>query len=209
MAGDPWITITANISREAVLLVGVGQLVRVAIVGGSLVPVRAISVGLNPMERVVAENLAFHLRVKTVVALISRSVTGMVLSLAMVRVISPSIRMSTVLSGTLAMIGARGIVLLMAATKAAIVGAIAIGAPKSEVSRDATVLTVATKAAIVRLRTVVNLREPKKVLVPNSARPMGLRVSIVAVWAVLKAWVIELVKARKSVPLPRLRLRVC
>ena len=126
-----------------------------------------------------------------------------------VRVISPSIRMSTVLSGTLAMIGARGIVLLMAATKAAIVGAIAIGAPKSEVSRDATVLTVATKAAIVRLRTVVNLREPKKVLVPNSARPMGLRVSIVAVWAVLKAWVIGLVKARKSVPLPRLRLRVC
>ena len=105
---------------------------------------------LNPLERVVAENLAFHLRVKTVVALISRSVTGMVLSLAMVRVISPSIRMSTVLSGTLAMIGARGIVLLMAATKAAIVGAIAIGAPKSEVSRDATVLTVATKAAIVR-----------------------------------------------------------
>ncbi|MFR2918090.1 MAG: hypothetical protein ACLTCF_04325, partial [Eggerthellaceae bacterium] len=137
MAGDPWITITANISREAVLLVGAGQLVRVAIAGGSLVPVRAISVGLNPLERVVAENLAFHLRVKTVVALISRSVTGMVLSFAMVRVISPSIRMSTVLSGTLAMIGARGIVLLMAATKAAIVGAIAIGAPKSEVSRDA------------------------------------------------------------------------
>jgi len=209
MAGDPWITITANISREAVLLVGAGQPVRAAIAGGSPVPARAISVGLSPLERVVAENLAFHLRVKTVVALILRSVTGMVLSLAMVRVISPSIRMSAVLSGTLAMIGDRGIVLLMAATKAAIVGAIAIGAPKSEVSRDAIVLTVTTKAAIVRLRTVVNLREPKKVLVPNSARPMGLLVSIVAAWAVLKAWVIELVKARKSAPLPRLRLRVC
>ena len=150
-----------------------------------------------------------NLRVKTVVALILRSAMGMVLSLAMVRVISPSIRMSAVLSGTLAMIGDRGIVLLMAATKVAIVGAIAIGVPKSEVSRDAIVLTVATKAAIVRLRTVVNLREPKKVLVPNSARPMGLLVSIVAAWVVLKAWVIELVKARKSAPLPRLRLRVC
>lgn len=30
--------------------------------GGSPVPARAISVGLNPLERVVAENLAFHLR---------------------------------------------------------------------------------------------------------------------------------------------------
>ena len=85
------------------------------------------------------------------------------------------------------MIGARGIVLLMAATKAAIVGAIAIGAPKSEVSRAAIVLTVATKAAIVRLRTVVNLREPKKVLVPISARPMGLRVSILHQMGILAA----------------------
>lgn len=33
MAGDPWITITANISREAVLLVGAGQLVKDGVAG--------------------------------------------------------------------------------------------------------------------------------------------------------------------------------
>ena len=80
---------------------------------------------------------------------------------------------------------------------------------KTGVLMGAIAPTVATRVAIVHLGTAVNHLEPKKVLVLSSVRLMGLPVSTVAAWVVPRAWVIELAKARKSAPLPRLRLRVC
>lgn len=53
MAGDSWITTTANINRETVLLVGTDRLVRAGIAEVSLAPARAISVDLNPQAEAV------------------------------------------------------------------------------------------------------------------------------------------------------------
>lgn len=209
MAGDSWITTTANTSRETVLLVGADRLVRAGIAEVSLAPTRAISVDLNPRAEAVAESLVSLPRAKAVVPLISRNATDRAPSLVTIKAINPLKRTNADRSETLAMIGAQGIVLLMAAIRAAIVEATATVVLISELLMGAIVLSAVTREEAARLGTAINLHEAKKALIQISVRLTVLLVSIVVAWAAPKAWAIELVKARRSGLSLKRRLRVC
>ena len=209
MAGDSWITTTANTSRETVLLVGADRLVRAGIAEVSLAPTRAISVDLNPRAEAVAESLVSLPRAKAVVALISRNATDRAPSLVTIKAINPLKRTNADRSETLAMIGAQGIVLLMAAIRAAIVEATATVVLISELLMGAIVLSAVTREETARLGIAINLHEAKKALIQISVRLTVLLVSIVVAWVAPKAWVIELVKARRSGLSLKRRLRVC
>lgn len=209
MAGDSWITTTANTSRETVLLVGADRLLRAGIAEVSLAPTRAISVDLNPRAEAVAESQVSLPRAKAVVALISRNATGRVPSLVTIKAINPLKRTNVDRSEALAMIGAQGIVLLMAAIRAAIAEATATVVLISELLMGAIVLSAVTREETARLGTAINLHEAKKALIQIGVRLTVLLVSIVVAWVAPKAWVIELVKARRSGLSLKRRLRVC
>ena len=209
MAGDSWITTTANISRETVLPVGTGRLVRAGIAEVSPAPARAISVDLNPQAEAVAESPVSLPRAKAVVALISRNVTDRAPSLVTIKAINPLKKTNADRSEALAMIGAQGIVLPMVATRAAIVEVIATVVLISELLMGAIVLNVVIRAETVRTGIAISLHEAKKALVRISVSLTGLPASIVAAWAAPKAWAIELAKARRSALSLKRRLRVC
>ena len=107
------------------------------------------------------------------------------------------------------MIGARGIVLLMAAIRAAIVEVIATVVLISGLLMGTIVLNVVIRAETARTGIAISLHEARKALVRISVRLTGLPASIVVAWAAPKAWAIELVKARRSALSLKRRLRVC
>lgn len=148
-------------------------------------------------------------RAKAVVALISRNVTDRAPSLVTIKTINPLKKTNADRSEALAMIGARGIVLPMVATRAAIVEVIATVVLISGLLMGAIVPNVVIRAETVRTGIAISLHEAKKALVRISVSLTGLPALIVVAWAAPKAWVIEPVKARRSALSLKRRLRVC